>query len=101
VIKQGFALALLALTGCSAAPQLRNVEVQADVSEQLAGRVTRFVEGVNYHGGHVGRVAVVLEQPITSSIAYRLSVEHTSLLNTDSDRGEERAAAGFTWRPFK
>lgn len=96
-----FAL-IISTAGCvSLQPQLRNVSVQADVSSQVSGDFDYEYAGINYHGGRVGRVAVILEQPVSGSITYRVGIEHRSLIDTTKDRGEERAIAGFTWRPFR
>jgi hypothetical protein len=95
-------LASALLSGCAgvAVPRLRNVSIEADVSTQIAGDEDYTYAGVNYHGGHLGRVAIALDQPLSRSISYRLGLEHASLLDTSHDRGEERAWAGFVWRPF-
>ncbi len=88
------ALTLAALTGCS------TLTVEADVSTQLSGDF-RYLSGAHdFHGAHVGRLAVMLEQPVTRSVECRLGIEHRSLLDTSRDRGEERVVVGVTWRPF-
>lgn len=93
-------LLTLLVTACAAAPRLRNVSVEADLSTQVSGDFAYFCGGTDYRGGHVGRVAITLDQPLTSSVTYRLGIEHRSLLDTGRDRGEERAVIGVMWRPF-
>jgi hypothetical protein len=102
-LKTLIAITLVAATaGCvSARPQLRNVSIEADVSTQISGSETYMCDAVSYGGGHLGRIAVVLDQPVTRTLTYRLGLEHRSLLDTSQDRGEERAIAGFVWRPFR
>ncbi len=88
-------LAASTLAGCS------TLAVEADVSSQLDGDFRYIADGHNYHGAHVGRLAVSVEPRLTQSLTATLGVEHTSLLDTGSDRGQERAFVGLKWRPFK
>lgn len=95
-------LLIAALAGCVSipGPQLRNVSLEADVSTQVSGNQTYTWDGVSYGGAHIGHVALVLDQPVTSTLTYRVGLEHRSMLDTNKDRGEERAIVGIVWRPF-
>lgn len=74
--------------------------LRADISTQVAGDFHYSWAGVDYHGGHVGRVQ--LEMPILVGRHFSLDAGylHQSLLDTGKDRGEERVLLGLTWRPF-
>lgn len=95
-----FASCLIVLSGvCLASPQ--NIQVEAGVSEQVSGRNHYFVNGRDYGGGHLGRFAIVLDQPVTQGVKYRLYFEHRSLLDTWADSGDNRMGLDFVWKPFR
>lgn len=72
--------------------------LRADVSTQVSGDFRYTDGGHDYHGGHIGRVQ--LDMPIVTYRGFRMvaGYEHTSLLDTPHDRGQERVYAGFTYR---
>jgi hypothetical protein len=75
--------------------------LRADISAQVAGNFSYHVAGRDYGGAHVGRIG--LELPVATYRGFRMvaGLEHTSLLDTGRDRGEERVTLGLTWRPFR
>ncbi|HZR03393.1 MAG TPA: hypothetical protein VFA81_09505 [Burkholderiales bacterium] len=87
-------LALVPLTACS------TLTIEADTSTQLAGDFRYVGTTGDYHGGHIGRVAISVEPRLTDSVTATLGIEHTSLLDTGRDRGQERAYMGLRWTPF-
>jgi hypothetical protein len=72
-----------------------------DMSSQLAGDVRHWSGGRSYGGALLGHVGV--EMPVITYRAFQLNagVVHESLLNTRSDRGEERVMVGIVWRPLR
>lgn len=78
-----------------------NVSINADISAQVAGDFVYHVDAREYGGGLVGRIAITDAVPLTRTVTLTYGIEHQSLLNTRSDRGQERAFVGFIWRPFK
>ena len=77
-----------------------NLTVVADASVQTSGNFTYWDGHRSFGGGHLGRIAIQMDAPITRAFTLRYGIEHTSLLDTDHDRGQERAFIGFRWRPF-
>lgn len=77
-----------------------NITISADASKQVTGKYDYWIESRNYGGAHVGRVAIQMETPLTRTFSFRLGWEHLSLLDTDSDRGQERIFFGVSFRPF-
>ena len=89
----------LAASLCLLSPT--QLTLRADVSTQVAGNFVYYSEDRSYSGGgHIGRIQ--LDMPLMSYHNFTLlgGIEHTSLLNTAHDRGQERAYIGFSWRPF-
>lgn len=74
--------------------------LRADISTQVGGDFAYNVSGTSYGGGHVGRIQ--LDLPLVTYRGFRLvgGFEHTSLVDTRRDRGQERAYLGFTYRIF-
>jgi hypothetical protein len=74
--------------------------LRADISTQVAGDFRYTNQGHDYHGGHVGRMA--LDLPLVTYRGFRLvgGYEHTCLVDTPHDRGQERVYLGFTYRIF-
>lgn len=83
---------------CLADPS--NLSIIADASVQTAGSFTYRIGNRSYGGAHVGRLAIEMQAPLTRTFTLRYGIAHTSLLDTDTDRGEERTYIGFTFRPF-
>lgn len=91
---------LITLTAlCLVSPS--ELTLRVDASAQLAGDVRHWSGDRNYGGGLLGHVAI--EMPLVTARHFQLNagVIHESLLNTRSDRGEERIALGLVWRPFR
>lgn len=78
-----------------------NVSVDADVSSQIAGKFFYQSSGREYPGAIVGRLQLSVAVPVTRDFTITYGLEHRSLVNITSDRGEERVVLGFTWRPFR
>jgi len=78
----------------------RQIEVHADVSEQVSGNFRYNSDGRDYGPGHLARIEV--EAPLYQQGGVRIfgSLTHESLLDTNRDRGEERVHIGVSWRPF-
>lgn len=91
-------LALLASGLCLISPS--EITLRADVSSQVSGDFVYYQGGRNYGGAHVGRIA--LDLPLASYRGFTLAAlaEHSSLLDTTGDRGQERVGLTLTWRPF-
>ena len=89
-------LALLA--GCSV---VRQIEVRADVSQQVGGDVHHMRDGRDYGGGQFARLEI--EAPLYERNDVRVfgSLTHESLLDSGVDRGEERVHLGLSWKPFR
>lgn len=77
-----------------------NLSLQAGASEQLAGDFQYWCGKRNYGGGLVGIAKIDMAVPLSKRLTLHYGVEHTSLLNTRSDRGQERFAVSIEWRPF-
>lgn len=92
-------LALIASTLCVLSPT--GLTLRADISSQIAGDFSYRVDGRDFGGARVGRIA--LDLPLASYRGFTLSAlaEHTSLIDTTSDRGQERIGLSLTWRPFR
>jgi hypothetical protein len=78
-----------------------DLTLRADVSSQLSGDFSYRVNGRDFGGGHVGRIA--LDLPLASYRGFTLAAlaEHTSLIDTTRDRGQERIGLTLVWRPFR
>lgn len=76
-----------------------NLTVDASASWAAFGMHDYRLAGEHY-GGSIGRVSIDMRVPITQTITLRYGLEHTSYIETNRDRGEERAVLGLTWRPF-
>lgn len=78
-----------------------DLTLRADVSTQIAGEFAYRVDGRDYGGAHVGRIA--LELPLASYRGFTLvgGIAHESLLDTTGDRGQERISLGIVWRPLR
>jgi hypothetical protein len=89
----------LATALCLISPS--QLTLRADVSMQVAGDFSYHVAGRDYGGGHVGRLQ--LDMPLVTYRGFRLiaGVEHTSLIDTTRDRGQERASLALVWTPFR
>jgi hypothetical protein len=76
------------------------IEIRADVSAALGGDFRYIVDGRDMGQGYVGRIQ--LDVPVLRFRRITLSAlaEHTSLVNTGRDRGQERVGLSITWRPF-
>jgi len=88
----------LAATLCLLSPS--QLTVRADVSTQLAGDVRHWSGDRSYGGALLGHVGI--EMPLVTGRHFSLNagVLHESLLNTRSDRGEERLSFSVVYRPF-
>lgn len=86
------------LSGCSV---IRQVEVRADVSQQITGNFHYTEQGHDYGGGKLARIEI--EAPLYEHNGIRIfsGVTHESLLDTRHDRGQERVHVGVSWRPFR
>jgi hypothetical protein len=78
-----------------------SVYMRGEISAQVAGDFSYWVAGRNYEGATVGRLELGVYVPATRNLTFRYGVEHSSLIDTSGDRGEERAFVGFEWRPFR
>lgn len=81
-----------------------DISLYADASFETSGKGYAIFDEGRYHPvgqGHQGRIGIAIEPRLTSEVQLRLGWEHTSLLDTDRDRGRERLYIGFTWRPFR
>lgn len=74
--------------------------LRADASTQIAGDFSYRIDGRDYGGGTVGRIA--LDLPLARFRGWTLAggIIHESLLDTTGDRGQERIYLGLQWRPF-
>lgn len=78
--------------------QPSELTLSADASWAL-GPSYYFV-GDRQYGGSIGRASVLMRIPVSHRLEFHYGAEHRSMIETDADRGEERALVGFTWRPF-
>lgn len=92
-------LALLASGLCLISPT--DLTLRADVSTQVSGDFVYYQAGHNYGGAHVGRVTVELPLALYRRFTLTASFEHSSLLDTTGDRGQERVSLGLVWRPLR
>lgn len=76
------------------------ISLRADVSYQTSGDVYHRIDSRNYGGGHVGRVELDVPVLMGRHFSVNAFVLHQSLLDTRSDRGEERAGFQLVYRPF-
>lgn len=76
------------------------LNLYADASMQSSGDFRYVDHGVNYRGGQVGRIGIEMQSSSIYGFRLRYGYEHSSLLNTNADRGQERIFFGFTYRPF-
>lgn len=94
-----FACLLPLIAGvCLASPS--QLSVEGDASFQVSGAVTYQLGADHYGPGIIGRAALQMDVPLYRSFTFRYGIEHTSLLDTNNDRGQERAFIGFLWHPF-
>ena len=91
---------LIHLTATLCLMQPSQLEIRADLSSQIGGDIHHVVSGHDYHGALLGHISI--EMPLVSYGRFQLigGVHHYSLADTQRDRGEERAALGFVWRPL-
>lgn len=102
-MKALLAISALALSGCAATKSLvdpRGLAIEADSSWQTSGDLAYRGKFLSLYEGPIGRLAVSMNAQVTEEITLRYGVEHRSYLLED-DRGEELAAVGLTWRPFR
>lgn len=78
-----------------------NLSLQAGASEQLGGDFAYHSGTHQYGGGIVGIAKIDMAVTLTPRWTLNYGIEHESLLNTRSDRGQERLFVGITWRPLK
>jgi hypothetical protein len=75
------------------------VTVIGDMSWQVSGG-SRYLIGSDRYTGSLGRLEVMVTVPVSRELSLRYGLEHRSYVETDRDRGEERAVLGFIWKPF-
>jgi hypothetical protein len=80
--------------------QPSELRLQADASTAISGGFHYYVNGRDFGTGLVGRVSLSMDVPVSRRFTVRYGVLHQSLLDTDEDRGSERAFVGFVWRPL-
>ena len=78
-----------------------HIELHADASRQVGGDFVYRSGARSYGGATIGLLELTAGGSLTRSISISYGLRHTSLLDTRSDRGEQRAFVGFTWRPFR
>lgn len=78
-----------------------NLVVRADLSWQVSGRFDYYERGRDFGSGHLARLAIQVDVPMPARFTLSYGVEHSSLWDTNADRGQERAFAAITWRPFR
>lgn len=83
---------------CLASPE--NLSLSAEASRQVSGNFTYYVDGRNYGGATIGETRILMDVPVSRSVMFQYGWLHRSLMNTNGDRGEERAVMQITWRPF-
>lgn len=85
---------------CLADPS--RIELYADASRQTSGDFQYSTRSAGpIPDATIGRIGISLETPLWFGLASRVGWEHTSIINTNSDRGQERFFMGFVWRPFR
>lgn len=72
-----------------------------DASRQLSGDFHYWSGQRDYRGATVGLIQLTSGGDLTRSVSLTYGVRHTSLLDTRSDRGENRFFVGLSWRPFR
>lgn len=90
---------LITLTAlCLVSPS--EITLRVDASTQLAGDVRHWSGERSYGGGLLGHIGI--EMPLVTARRFQLNAGylHESLLNTRSDRGEERLSFSVVYRPF-
>lgn len=92
---------LLQITAAICLISPSELTLRADVSRQFSGDVTHWSGGRNYGGATLAHLGLELPLISTSRFSVNLGYMHESLLETRSDRGEERMSLGLVWRPFK
>jgi hypothetical protein len=88
----------LATALCLVSPS--QLTIRADLSSQVGGDIHYVNAGIDYHGGTVGHVAIEMPLAIYRNFTLTGGLHHFSLIDTTRDRGEERFAVGFVYRPF-
>jgi hypothetical protein len=78
--------------------QPSELTIEADASWSL-GRSYYYVADRPYEGS-IGRISLTMPVVVSERLQFHYGLEHRSMIETDADRGEERAVLGFTWRPF-
>jgi hypothetical protein len=81
--------------------QPSGLTLRADISAQVAGDVTHWSGGHNYGGARLGHLGLELPLLTYRGFAINAGYVHESLLETRTDRGEERLYVGMQWRPFR
>lgn len=77
-----------------------HIELHMDASRQVSGDFRYHSGARDYGGATVGLLELTAGGNLTRELSITYGLRHTSLLNTRSDPGEQRAFVGFTWRPF-
>lgn len=91
-------LATLALAGCTLT-RPANLTVEAESAWKVGGGI-EYVTRNGTYSGPLGRVAVVMDVPVTRTLELSYGVEHRSAIFDSADRGSEYAVARMKWRPF-
>lgn len=92
-------LVQLATALCLISPS--QLTLRADVSAQVGGDVSHWSGARNYGGARLGHIGLELPLLTYRSLAVTAGYVHESLIETRSDRGEERVTLGLVWRPFR
>jgi hypothetical protein len=87
-------LTVPALAGCS------TFTVRGDVSRQVAGDWQERIGTRDVTNRAIARLSLGFEPQLTETISAGFGIEHRSYPGTNSERGEERAYVGLSWRPF-
>lgn len=94
--------ALVLLSACALAPDLRETQLKGKATTQVAGDFIYSVRGSRKPNAILCMAG--LEAPSKghwNNLEVIYIAEHYSLCNSSQDRGEERIGVGLIWRPFK
>jgi hypothetical protein len=80
--------------------QPSELRIEATASLQTGGSYHYYVNRRDMGSGILGRVSMTMTVPVSRRFEVRYGLEHTSLIETTADRGQERVSLGFVWRPL-
>lgn len=77
-----------------------HLSIEAGSHWQVGGQFSYYLAEGTYQGA-IGELKISMDVPVTSTLEIRYGLVHRSYLETNSDRGDESAFLGLTWKPFR